>query len=1299
MIRNLFFGGPGQRTTIPPWWTTAAVGLLFSMAVAGDAAAQSCAPNHRDVALAAMAQVQERGGGAGIQIWVSLLDQGGTVKGVVSGLAHSMEYRNRFITGRAPEAVLTDLYRHIMAREPDSGAWGFLGVASAHGWDVVIDALIASAEYNSAFGDHIVPGSPVVAWDCARANGVIASHHAAVRDATPGGASVSYTTPAYVSLDQPRALTFVYSSGLADARSSVQFDVVDNSGDPPNRISLQVKNEAGGFMTFTDGSLEVFFHAGAGASRIAAEFREPQHPNRSVGYTAVVRKHWADGRTQESLVPTRAANLTASTSEFGHGWELAGFQRLYDQGDGINITESGTGRFFWHDGADPNGTQRYRSPSGDFTAVTRTPAGAYERRYPDGTLVRFAADGRMTEEADRFGNRTQYQYDGAGRLGVVVDPVGKTTTLAYNGAGAVAWVEDPAGRRSVTTTSGRTLWQWWDPDQSLALDLHFVDGGGRGFVLEHYWMPGGSRNAGVHTATSFGYDAHGRVASVTAPQVATTDAGTVRPVVLARSLQAAVLAAPGTGTDANRAPRVVPADVRVGATDPRGNSTWIAVDPFGGPTRIEEPLGRVTTITRDRHGRAVRTLEPSGRLSRVFYRGVEIDQMIDDATGAVVRMEYEPVFHQLTHAWGTGTTEVWNTYDPYDPARKLATSRSGTSTSPETHYGFDARGRIKSVTDPEGHGAFYDYGGQTGSTHDNLRTVRVGTASSTYRRTTTVVYDRFGRDSVTTSPTGDVTRSEYDLMNRVRKTVDPENGETAYDYVNGNLYRVRDPKGQFYHFHHDALGRTESEVDPRGQWSYYNYDRAGNPTYMRNRRQQEIRAGYNALNQREWRDADGARTTWSYDPNGRWSEAANAESHNRVEYDIAGRPRTAVTTLGGVTYTQVITPNTLGRRKQMDVHGPWSGARTIAHTYTARGQLETLRDLGGNTTTFQYNDDGQVSTRSYPTGLDAFQGYASNHVGTSSGYSVGAVSSQFGADYKIDARGLVEARVHYRGYQLARIYGYDRRGWLRSFNDRKFTPDLIGNGGPCTGGEAEGCLPPDPNCSAGEQHDPDTGVCLPQGTSEWLASQGYTYDAVGNRTDRGAGLEPGNRLVGFDGQYLAYDADGNLTRKVRPGYDDVTPGWNSLGQMDTVWRYQRGTVKYGYDAFGRRVRRTAPDGTVMRYLYDGDDLLMELDGPGNPVREYTHLPGVDQPHSLRVSATGANYYYAMDNPGSVAGLIGGANQVVNAYQYTPWGELEPAASTEAVTQPLRYMAREWDEDAGMYQVRARWYDPQLGRFV
>jgi YD repeat-containing protein len=756
----------------PLSWTAVLAAVLWSAASPGHAAAQTCVGNNDKVALALYAQLLERGAdSSGMRAWGALLSQGGTVKSIASGLLHSSAYRDWFIKPSDPEATLTDLYRHILAREPDAGAWGYIDVAAAQGWDAVIDTLLASPEYNSAFGDHLVPGSPVVAWDCTRANGVFASHHASVRDVTQSGASVSYTTPAYVSLNQPRSLTFFYSSGLADPRSFVQFDVLHNSGDPPDRISLQVKNEAGDVMTFTDGTLEVYFQAGAGASRIAAEFREPQHPNRSVGYTAVVRKHWADGRMQETLVPTRAANHTAGTSEFGHGWELAGFQRLYDQGGGVNITENGSSLFFWHRRTDPDGTRRYASPSGDFTAVRRTPGGSFERRYPDGTVVRFKADGRMEEAADRFANAVKYEYDGLGRLQAVVDPIGKRTTLGYTGAGALAWVEDPAGRRAVTAASGRTLWRWREPDQSLALDLNFVDGGARGAVLDSYWTPGGTRSAGAHTGWTLGYDTHGRLATVTAPRVHVTEQGIgadvpMRPVTQLRSLQAAVLAQPGTGFIWNSAPRVVPADVRVEVTDARGNPTRMAVDPFGAPTRVEEPRGRVTTITRDRHGRAMHTVEPSGRVRRVFYHGVELRRMRDDATGAVVFMEYEPAYHQLTHMWGTGVTEVWNYYNAQ---AQLDSTRSRTAASPVTAFRYTAGGRLESVTDPEGHGSFYAYLSGLG----NLTSLSAGTASGAYRRVTQRYEDRFGRDSVIVSPNGESRRTLYDALNRVTQTFDP----------------------------------------------------------------------------------------------------------------------------------------------------------------------------------------------------------------------------------------------------------------------------------------------------------------------------------------------------------------------------------------------------------------------------------------------------------------------------------------------------------------------------------------------
>ncbi|MDQ3592716.1 MAG: RHS repeat-associated core domain-containing protein, partial [Actinomycetota bacterium] len=624
----------------------------------------------------------------------------------------------------------------------------------------------------------------------------------------------------------------------------------------------------------------------------------------------------------------------------------------------------------------------------------------------------------------------------------------------------------------------------------------------------------------------------------------------------------------------------------------------------------------------------------------------------------------------------------------------LDSTKQGALTRPATRYGYTPRGQVKSITDPEGHGTVYNYGPESGSPAalGNLKTASVGTTGGSSWRTTTRINDVYGRDSVSISPGNDTTRAEYDLRNRVKKTVDGEGGATDYAYQAGHLYQVKDAKGQFYHFHHDALGRLGSEVDPRNQYTYYQYDRAGNLTSMTNRRSQRVTAAYDALNQRTSRTADGQTTAWSYDPGGRWTEAQNAESRNRVEFDIAGRPTHVITTLGGVTYTQVVTIDAKGRYTQSNLYGPWAGARSMAYVYNAKGDLETLWDYAGGRTTFGQNDDGQEEGRTLPTGLSVSQAYASTHVSAGIGYSIPAVDQKLGTGYHQDQNGRVDARRTYytttgplpESGEIIRRYSYDKRGWLGGFADEQYQG---GTAGDCPGGTLQPL-------------DPEAGECIPpkDAASSPIGGQSYSYDAVGNRTDS-AVVELGNRLTAFGSYQFSYDAEGNLTRKLRPGYDDLKPGWNSLGQMDTVWRYQRGTVRYGYDAFGRRVRRTAPDSTVTRYLYDGDDLLMELDAAGKPIRTYTYYPGVDQPHSVHVAGQAGEqtYYYAMDEPGHVKGLIDASNQVVTQYAYNPWGEIESAAGS--VTQPLGYMAREYDEVTGLYNVRARWYDPHQGRFV
>lgn len=51
----------------------------------------------------------------------------------------------------------------------------------------------------------------------------------------------------------------------------------------------------------------------------------------------------------------------------------------------------------------------------------------------------------------------------------------------------------------------------------------------------------------------------------------------------------------------------------------------------------------------------------------------------------------------------------------------------------------------------------------------------------------------------------------------------------------------------------------------------------------------------------------------------------------------------------------------------------------------------------------------------------------------------------------------------------------------------------------------------------------------------------------------------------------------------------------------------------------------------------------------------------------------------------------------DSYRYDPWGNV--ISSTGTLANPLRYTSREYDAESGLYFYRARYYDPQVGRFI
>jgi RHS repeat-associated protein len=65
--------------------------------------------------------------------------------------------------------------------------------------------------------------------------------------------------------------------------------------------------------------------------------------------------------------------------------------------------------------------------------------------------------------------------------------------------------------------------------------------------------------------------------------------------------------------------------------------------------------------------------------------------------------------------------------------------------------------------------------------------------------------------------------------------------------------------------------------------------------------------------------------------------------------------------------------------------------------------------------------------------------------------------------------------------------------------------------------------------------------------------------------------------------------------------------------------------------------------------------------------------------------------------GSITSLTDSAGATANTYTYDAFGN-QPS-STEAVANPFRYTAREFDSETGLYYYRARYYDSQARRFL
>ncbi len=218
-------------------------------------------------------------------------------------------------------------------------------------------------------------------------------------------------------------------------------------------------------------------------------------------------------------------------------------------------------------------------------------------------------------------------------------------------------------------------------------------------------------------------------------------------------------------------------------------------------------------------------------------------------------------------------------------------------------------------------------------------------------------------------------------------------------------------------------------------------------------------------------------------------------------------------------------------------------------------------------------------------------------------------------------------------------------------------------------------------------------VAVPQTGGGISTSTSYSYDPTGNRL---------SKVLNGSSTSSDYDRADRITSA-----GGVTYHVNDAGNLDTrgtdTFAYDQAnrlisatvggaTSTYRYDGGGKRTSKTV-SGATTSFQYDvGSDLPMLLD---DGVRKYVY-GAAGLAYSVE-KGTGVVQVYHVDGLGSVRALTDNAGAVVQAYQTDEFGL--PTLSQGASTQPFGYTGEQRDPEDGFVYLRARIYDPSIGRFI
>jgi RHS repeat-associated protein len=672
-------------------------------------------------------------------------------------------------------------------------------------------------------------------------------------------------------------------------------------------------------------------------------------------------------------------------------------------------------------------------------------------------------------------------------------------------------------------------------------------------------------------------------------------------------------------------------------------------------TKVSDSSGRSVLYSYDTNGNLITYTDPQSKKWRYTY----------DTSHRMASLE-NPLL----------ITTATNTYDTLGRVKTQTVPRQGGN---NVTYNFYFSGFINIEEDPDGNSTVYYFddkgrpiggknalGHMTTKTYDGQNHKIKVVDPKLY--STTFVYDGQNNLIRIKNALERETVNTYDSQFRLTDITDPLNHNTHFDYDSEHhLILTEDAEGNQTSSAYYANGLKETATDGRGTVTKLTHDLYGNPKTENIGNYPLVTHSYNSIG---WlnnlTDQVGSTTGFVYDKRGLLISKTDPLGKTiTFTYDNVGRlltktdrnnqtvsyTYTPTGKLDTITYPDTTTKFSYNQHD--DLVGMEDSIGNTSYTYNAIHHLKSSTNPHGFTVVYTYDKNGNLIELTYPGGDKVI--YTYNKLNQLKTVKIDWLNQT--ATYNYDAAGLLVRLANFNG--TVTTYGYDDADGLISLENKR----------------------------------PDSSI---------IATYQFILDGNGNRTET-IQNEPLAPILNTDTVSYTYNDRKNRLQTAGMtgfGYDDegqLSSGYGNSFSFDNEHRLVSigSSSQFLYDGIGNRLKAIR-NGVETRYIYDaGGNLLAEADGSNNITKYYIHGLGL----MAVVTPTDQVYCYHFNAVGSTIALTDQSQTMVNKHAYDSFGNV--VNQEETVPQPFKFVGQHgvMTEPNGFYYMMARYYDPNVGRFI